>query len=160
MEAYLEDRAKAAAANAALDAARTGTPASADRAVQQARTMAQPRDEEQSRVGQLFNTIFSGKDYQSSGGNLMYNKDGQNVVNWGSSESPSDFFRASAAAQKLRESGKDFSGESGSDIDYRSRMEASEPRGGKAGGGAVDTKPSKEAMLHKALEIIHHMIRR
>jgi hypothetical protein len=122
--------------------------------------MAQPRDEEQSRIGQLFSTIFSGKDYQSSGGNLMYNKDGQNVVNWGSSESPSDFFRASAAAQKLRESGKDFTGASGSDIDYQSRMEASEPRGGKAGGGAVDTKPSKEAMLHKALEIIHHMIRR
>lgn len=119
-----------------------------------------PRDEEQGRVSQLFNTIFSGKDYQSSGGNLVYNKDGQNVVNWGSSESPSDFFRASAAAQKLRESGKDFTGASGSDIDYQSRMEASEPRGGKAGGGAVDTKPSKEAMLHKALEIIHHMIRR
>lgn len=129
----------------------------AQRTVEQARSMAQPRDEEQGRVSQLFNTIFSGKDYQSSGGNLVYNKDGQNVVNWGSSESPSDFFRASAAAQKLRESGKDFTGASGSDIDYQSRME---PAGGKAGGGAVDTKPSKEAMLHKALEIIHHMIHR
>lgn len=129
-----------------------------DRAVQQAREVAQrPREEEQSRVSQLFNTIFSGKDYQSSGGNLVYNKDGQNVVNWGSSESPADFFRASAAAQKLREAGKDFTGASGSDIDYQSRMESA---GGKAGGGAVESKPSKEAMLHKALEIIHHMIRR
>ena len=146
-------------ADARAMSSRSGAPA--QMAVDRARTMSQPREEEQSRVSQLFNTIFSGKDYQSSGGDLMQrDRSGSNVVNWGDSESPSDFFRASAAAQKLRESGKDFTGASGSDIDYQSRMEASEPRGGKAGGGAVDTKPSKEAMLHKALEIIHHMIRR
>jgi hypothetical protein len=144
-------------ADARAMSSRQNTPG--DRAVQQAREVAQrPREEEQSRVSQLFNTIFSGKDYQSSGGDLMQrDRSGTNVVNWGSSESPSDFFRASAAAQKLREAGKDFTGASGSDIDYQNRME---PAGGKAGGGAVDTKPSKEAMLHKALEIIHHMIRR
>jgi hypothetical protein len=54
------------------------------------------------------------------------------TVNWGNSDSAADFFRADKA---------------------RMAME------GKAGGGSVGGKPDKDAALHKALEIIHHMIR-
>jgi hypothetical protein len=54
------------------------------------------------------------------------------VVNWGNSDNAADFFRADKA---------------------RMAME------GKAGGGSVSGKPDKDAALHKALEIIHHMIR-
>jgi hypothetical protein len=54
------------------------------------------------------------------------------VVNWGNPDSAADFFRADKA---------------------RMAME------GKAGGGSVGGKPDKDAALHKALEIIHHMIR-
>lgn len=105
--------------------------------------------------GSFFDKIFSGKDYQSSGGLLQQQRDGKPLVNYGDSDSAADFFRASAAAQKLREAGTDFTGSSGSDIEYRERTApVSEKRG-----GAVGQKPSKEAMLHKSLEIIHHMIR-
>jgi hypothetical protein len=54
------------------------------------------------------------------------------TVNWGNPDSAADFFRADKA---------------------RMAME------GKAGGGGVGGKPDKDAALHKALEIIHHMIR-
>jgi len=54
------------------------------------------------------------------------------TVNWGNPDSAADFFRADKA---------------------RMAME------GKAGGGSVGSKPDKDAALHKALEIIHHMIR-
>lgn len=146
----------------------------AQQAVNQARTMARPvqpaqsSPQEQGRVNALFNTIFSGKDYQSSGGQLLRGSpEGRRTVNWGDPDSAADFFRADAAAQRLRESGKDYRGASGSDIDYQNRMAANYgsikddvgPTGGKAGGGAVDNKPTKEALLHKSLEIIHHMLK-
>jgi hypothetical protein len=54
------------------------------------------------------------------------------TVNWGNPDSAADFFRADKA---------------------RMAME------GKASGGGVGGKPDKDAALHKALEIIHHMIR-
>lgn len=54
------------------------------------------------------------------------------TVNWGNPDSAADFFRADKA---------------------RMAME------GKASGGGVSGKPDKDAALHKALEIIHHMIR-
>jgi hypothetical protein len=138
--------------------------APAQQAIQQARFMQQPDRQEQSRVGTLFNTIFSGKDYQSSGGQLLRGSpEGQRTVNWGDPDSAADFFRASSAAQKLRGAGQDFRGASGSDIDYQNRMAANygsiKDDEGKAKGGAVENKPTKEAMLHKSLEIIHHMIR-
>jgi hypothetical protein len=54
------------------------------------------------------------------------------TVNWGNPDSAADFFRADKA---------------------RMAME------GRASGGSVNGKPDKDAALHKALEIIHHMIR-
>ena len=105
--------------------------------------------------GSWFDKIFSGPDSQSSGGLLIQQRNGKPLLNWGDSDSGVDFFRASAAAQKMREAGTDFTGLSGSDIEYRDRTApVAEKRG-----GAVEQKPSKEAMLHKSLEIIHHMIR-
>ena len=101
--------------------------------------------------GTLFDRIFSGKDYQSMGGQLQQQNDrGQRVVNWGSPDNSADFFRAAALQRKLDEDKQQYTGASGSDI---------ESSQGRKQGGAVEQKPSKEAMLHKSLEIIHHMIR-
>ena len=105
--------------------------------------------------GSFLDKIFSGKDYQSSGGQLQQQQDGRRVLNWGDSDNASDFFRAAAMQRKLQDQGQDFTGASGSDIDYSNRMAGD----GKARGGAAEQKPSKEAMLHKSLEIIHHMIK-
>jgi hypothetical protein len=65
--------------------------------------------------------------------------------------------------RKLQDEKQDFEGRSGADIDYVNRMAASQQNAkavpeGKAEGGSVSSKPTKEAMLHRALEIIHHMI--
>lgn len=74
--------------------------------------------------------LFSGKDYQSKGGELR--QDGK--INWGDPESAADFFRASKAAQETPDAS------------------------GMATGGAA--KPHKDAALHKALDIIAHMLGR
>lgn len=133
----------------------------AERAVQTARTVAaRPAPARtaapapaQSDSGGILGKIFSGKDYQSSGGELQQkNAQGRDVLNWGDSDSSADFFRAAAREKQLRDSGADYTGSSGSDLDQSAQ--------GRAAGGKVDNKPSKEAMLHKALEIIHHMIKR
>ena len=105
--------------------------------------------------GSILDKIFSGKDYQSSGGQLQQQQGGNRVLNWGDSDNAADFFRAAAMQRKLQDQGQDFTGASGSDIDYSNRMAGD----GKARGGAAEQKPSKEAMLHKSLEIIHHMIK-
>jgi hypothetical protein len=106
--------------------------------------------------GGILSKIFSGSDYQSSGGNLTYKKGDQNVVNWGSPESAADFFRADAAARAMKDKDIGFTGRSGSDIDYQSRTgdDQNFARGGKA-----EQKPTKEALIHKSLEIIHHMLK-
>ena len=130
----------------------------AQRAVQTARTVAaRPAPARtaapapaQSDSGGILGKIFSGKDYQSSGGELQQkNAQGRDVLNWGDSDSSADFFRAAARQKQLEDAGTDYTGSSGSDAPQ-----------GRAAGGKVDNKPSKEAMLHKALEIIHHMIKR
>ena len=85
----------------------------------------------------ILSRIFSGKDYQSTGQQVV----GDNgKVNWGDSDSAADFFRADKArmAQQAQSSGDDSN--------Y-------------ARGGAANASPTKEALLHKSLEIIHHMIR-
>jgi hypothetical protein len=82
-----------------------------------------------SRPG-ILSRLFSGPEYQSTGERVV-KEDGQGV-NYGSGDNAADFFRADKA---------------------RMAME------GKAGGGGVSGKPDKDAALHKALEIIHHMIR-
>ena len=114
--------------------------------------------------GDWWSKIFGGPQQQGSGGQLLQRSgDGRTTVNWGDRDSAADFFRADQAMRKLQAEKQDFEGRSGSDIDYVNRMAASQQNAkavpeGKAKGGSVDTKPTKEAMLHKALEIIHHMI--
>ena len=82
--------------------------------------------------------IFGGPEYQSTGDRVI--KDGGQGVNFGSGESAADFFRADRELRKQRP-----------EIFERQ----AEARGGapKASGGG-----GKDAALHKALEIIHHML--
>lgn len=103
--------------------------------------------------------IFSGKDYQSSGGPMYVQRGGERYLNWGDPESAADFVRASQAMSRMpREEQASLKGVSGRDIEFENRMAASK---GKAEGGSVGNKgPSKEQMLHKALEIIHHLIQK
>jgi hypothetical protein len=110
--------------------------------------------------GSFLDKIFSGKDYQSSGGQLQQQQGGNRVLNWGDSDNAADFFRADAMRKRMEDQQQQFTGRSGSDLDYESRMRAGQGESeGKARGGAAEQKPSKEAMLHKSLEIIHHMIK-
>ena len=110
--------------------------------------------------GSFLDKIFSGKDYQSSGGQLQQQQGGNRVLNWGDSDNAADFFRADAMRKRMEDQKQQYTGRSGSDIDYENRIAASQSEGeGKARGGAAEQKPSKEAMLHKSLEIIHHMIK-
>jgi hypothetical protein len=110
--------------------------------------------------GSFLDKIFSGKDYQSSGGQLQRQEGGNRVLNWGDSDNAADFFRADAMRKRMEDQQQQYAGRSGSDLDYESRMRAGQGESeGKARGGAAEQKPSKEAMLHKSLEIIHHMIK-
>ena len=114
----------------------------------------------------LWSRLFGGPQYQGTGGQLLQRSgEGRTTVNWGDPESAANFFRADAAMRKLQADKQDFEGRSGADIDYVNRMAAAQQNAkavpeGKAGGGSVQDKPTKEAMLHKALEIIHHLIQR
>jgi hypothetical protein len=82
--------------------------------------------------------LFSGPEYQSTG-DLVVKQGGQGV-NFGSGESAADFFRADRELRKQRPEM------------FERQAEA---RGGapKSSGGG-----GKDAALHKALEIIHHML--
>ena len=142
MDKYLADRAKAIEANAALDVARarTAAPMPPSRELQ-----AQARAEQPSPS--ILSRIFSGQDYQSSGpaggDTRLYQgeKDGRKVINWGNPESAADFFRASKAQQ-----------------DWNAQNPDSPSIGaGMKRGGAANAKPDS---LHKALEIIHHLLTR
>jgi len=129
------DRAYTAVNTARQVAARAPAPATISSSTS-APAPAQPQS------GGLFSRIFSGPDYQSTGDTVAKPGGG---VNWGSSENAADFFRAARLAQQLQ----DQQNASGSSDDAQPR----------ASGGKVDKKPSKEAMLHKSLEIIHHMLK-
>jgi hypothetical protein len=110
--------------------------------------------------GSFLRKIFSGKDYQSSGGELFKGRDGERYLNWGDPESAADFARAAQAMSRMSpEEQGSLKGVSGRDVDYDMRMAAGK---GKAEGGGVGggKGPTKEAMLHKALEIIHHLIQK
>ena len=93
----------------------------------------------------ILSRIFSGQDYQSN--NELVNKPtGGASVNWGNSDSAADFFRASKALQQARpemfQQGLDDSGHA---------------RGGTVGQQGKGAS-GNNAALHKALEIIHHML--
>ena len=87
-----------------------------------------------SSISNLLGKIFSGNDYQSTGQRVVDDKG----VNWGSSESPSDFFRADKARMQRQALSSD--------------NDEGKKRGGAVGG--------KDAAMHKALEIIHHLLMR
>jgi hypothetical protein len=87
-----------------------------------------------SSISNLLGKIFSGNDYQSTGQRVVDDKG----VNWGSSESPSDFFRADKARMQRQSLSSD--------------TDEGKKRGGAVGG--------KDAAMHKALEIIHHLLMR
>ena len=84
--------------------------------------------------------IFGGPEYQSTGDRVV--KEGGQGVNFGSGESAADFFRADRELRKQRPEM------------FERQAEA---RGGapKAAGNG-----GKDAALHKALEIIHHLLTR
>ena len=83
--------------------------------------------------------LFSGPSYQSTGDKVV-GDDGK--VNWGSSDSAADFVRADRASMAQQQAPS-----SGDNDD------------GKKRGGAVDGKKGKDEAIHKALEIIHHLLR-
>ena len=93
-------------------------------------------------------SLFSGPDVQSNSQQVVQRS--QNMqrqgeerpmtrLNWGDSDSAADFFRADRARQELEKNKEEFTGMA---------------RGGAAGGGH-----HKDAVVMKALEIIHHMLR-
>lgn len=104
--------------------------------------------------GNFFSRLFSGPQYQSTGQEVVQRtqnmprqggdrRQGQDLpvarLNWGDRDSAADFFRADQARQELEKNKEAFTGMK---------------RGGTA------QAPGKDAALHKALEIIHHMLTR
>lgn len=96
----------------------------------------------------LSNLFKSGPEVQSTGQQVVQRMQGPMAqgqdrpttrLNWGDSDSAADFIRADKARQELEKSGEAFTGL-------------------KRGGAAQ--APGKDAALHKALEIIHHMLTR
>ena len=90
-----------------------------------------------------------GEDYQSNSQRVVERPQGPSrdgapqraVLNWGDEGSAADFFRADKAMREMREKGEQFEGRAS---------------GGKVGAGAG----GKDAAIHKALEIIHHLLTR
>ena len=75
-------------------------------------------------------SLFSGPAYQSKGGELRQ----EGRINWGDSDNAADFFRAD-----------------------RARMETPEASGMNRG-GAANGKPDKNEAIHRALDIISHLV--
>jgi len=100
-----------------------------------------PEEFSRSEPGSFLSRLFSGPEYQSTGERVV--KEGGQGVNYGSGDSAADFFRADKALRAQRP-------------ELFERQ--AEARGGApkpvAGGGG------KDAALHKALEIIHHLLTR
>jgi hypothetical protein len=98
----------------------------------------------------FFGRLFSGPEYQSTGQAVIERQQGpmragedrpKTVLNWGDAQDPRDFFRADKAMQQLQKDKEEFVGRAD---------------GGKVGSGAG----GKDAAIHKALEIIHHLLSR
>jgi hypothetical protein len=90
----------------------------------------------------ILSRIFSGENFQSN--NQPVNKPmGGAPVNWGNSDSAADFFRADKALQQARPEM------------FKKPADEGMSRGGSAGNSGAN---GKDAALHKALEIIHHML--
>ena len=91
-----------------------------------------------------------GEDYQSTSQRVVERPQGPSrdgapqraVLNWGDEGSAADFFRADKAMREMREKGEQFEGRAS---------------GGKVGSSGAG---GKDAAIHKALEIIHHLLTR
>jgi hypothetical protein len=95
--------------------------------------MPQRRPEEFKAPSGGLASLFSGKDYQSNSRLVNEPTDGA-PVNWGNSDNAADFFRADKAlmARKAEE--------------------------GMNRGGAANGKPDKNEAIHRALDIISHLV--
>ena len=85
--------------------------------------------------------LFSGPEYQSTGERVI--RDEGKGVNWGSPESAADFVRADKALRAQRPEM----------FERQAEARGGAPKAINGGGG-------KDAALHKALEIIHHLLTR
>jgi hypothetical protein len=86
--------------------------------------------------------LFGGPEYQSTGERVV--RDGGQGVNFGSGESAADFFRADRELRKQRPEM----------FERQAEARGGAPKPVSSGGGG------KDAALHKALEIIHHLLTR
>jgi hypothetical protein len=111
-----------------------------------ARPSSVPRGESASFLSRLFG---GGDERQSTGARVQdMNRQGRTVVDWGNPESSADFFRADKAAREWNAKNAENQA-----IGAGSSADTGMKRGGSVGGG-------KDAALHKALEIIHHLLTR
>jgi len=122
--------------NAALSVSRPTAANTARNVIAERATLA-PTSSGADRGTGILSSIFSGKDYQSKGGELRQNS----KINWGDPESAADFFRASRA-----------------NLATPSAAGINPDDSNMNRGGVASNKPNKDATLHKALEIIHHMM--
>jgi len=95
--------------------------------------------------------LFGGPQYQSTGQAVVERMQGpmrsgeeraKPVLNWGNQENAADFFRADQAMREMMKNKEEFEGRAS---------------GGKVGSSGAG---GKEAAIHKALEIIHHLLTR
>lgn len=99
----------------------------------------------------LRDRLFGGQDFQSNNRAVVSRPQGQMpdgapqraTLNWGDSGSAADFFRADKAMQGLLRDKEEFVGMAS---------------GGAANGSNRSASGGKDAAIHKALEIIHHMM--
>ena len=101
--------------------------------------MARPSDVPRGESASLMSRFFGGPEYQSTGQRVV--KEGGQGVEFGSSESPADFFRASRALKEQRPEM----------FERQAEARGGAPKPVSGGGG-------KDAAMHKALEIIHHLL--
>ena len=98
--------------------------------------------------GGLFSKIFSGKDYQSNS-QLVNTPTGGAPINWGSSDSAADFFRADKALAQMKAQQAADAASGGDD---------NRKRGGSVTGKGQGQSEKMPDPIHKALEIIHHLL--
>jgi len=98
--------------------------------------------------GGLLSKIFSGKDYQSNAQLVNTPMDGA-PVNWGSSDSAADFFRADKALSQMKAQQA---------ADAAAGTDDNRKRGGMVSGKGQGQSEKMPDPIHKALEIIHHLL--
>ena len=137
-----DDMAKYRASQDALTAARARTaPMPPSRELQAQARAAQPSDG-------ILSRLFSGKDYQSNS-QLVNTPTGGAPINWGSSDSAADFFRADKALAQMKAQQAADAASGGDD---------NRKRGGSVTGKGQSQSEKMPDPIHKALEIIHHLL--